>query len=64
MCYLHIFRIGQNHTHTVYIRHFWQEDLQIYNLIRCIYTVLANPTLVSYVSHAHMALRQLCYAPP
>jgi hypothetical protein len=36
-------RVGQNHTYTVYIRYFWQENHQIYGHIRCIYTVLANP---------------------
>ena len=37
-------RVGQNHIYTVYIRYFWQGDRQIYGHIRCIYTVLANPT--------------------
>jgi hypothetical protein len=36
-------RVGQNHIYTVYIRHFWQGNHQIYGHIRCIYTVLANP---------------------
>jgi len=38
-----IIRVGQNHINTVYIRHFWQGNYQIYGHIRCIYTVLANP---------------------
>jgi hypothetical protein len=37
-------RVGQNHIYTVYIRYFWQGNHQIYGYIRCIYTVLANPT--------------------
>ena len=41
---LHIYRVGQNHIYTVYVRYFWQENHQIYGHIRCIYTVLANPT--------------------
>jgi hypothetical protein len=43
----HMFRVGQNHIYTVYIRYFWQGKHQIYGHIRCIYTVLANPTYVS-----------------
>jgi len=39
-------RVGQNHIYTVYIRYFWQGNNQIYGHIRCIYMVLANPTLV------------------
>jgi hypothetical protein len=41
---IHMVRIGQNHIYTVYIRYFWQGYHQIYGHIRCIYTVLANPT--------------------
>jgi len=37
-------RVGQNHIHTVCIRYFWQGNHHIYGHIRCIYTVLANPT--------------------
>ena len=37
-------RVGQNHIHTVYARYFWQGNYHIYSHIRCIYTVLANPT--------------------
>jgi len=33
--------------HTVCIRYFWQGNPQIYGHIRCIYTVLANPTTVT-----------------
>ena len=39
-----IFRVGQNHIYTVYIRCFWHGNHQIYDHIRCIHTVLANPT--------------------
>jgi len=39
-----IFRVGQNHIYTVYIRYFRQGNHQIYGNIRCMYTVLANPT--------------------
>ena len=39
-----IYRVGQNHIFTVYIRYFWQGNHQIYGHIRCIYAVLANPT--------------------
>jgi hypothetical protein len=28
----------------VYVRYFWQENHQIYGHIRCIYSILANPT--------------------
>jgi hypothetical protein len=31
----------------VYIRYFWQGNHQIYGHIRCMYTVLANPTYVA-----------------
>ena len=37
----HTTRVGQNH---IYIRYFWLGNQQIYGHIRCIYTVLANPT--------------------
>jgi len=43
----HKIRVGQNHIYTVYIRYFWyfwQGNHQKYGHIRCIYTVLANPT--------------------
>jgi hypothetical protein len=39
-----IARVGQNPMYTVYIRYFWQGNYQIYGHIRCIYTVLANPS--------------------
>jgi len=39
----YISRVGQNHIYTVCIRYFWQENHRIYDHIRCIYTVLANP---------------------
>ena len=37
-------RVGQNHIYTVYIRYLWQGNHQIYGHIRCINTVLTNPT--------------------
>ena len=37
-------RVGQNHIYTVYVRYFWQGNHQIYGHMRCIYTVLDNPT--------------------
>jgi len=37
-------RVGQNHVYTVCIRYLWQGNHQIYGHIRCMYTVLANPT--------------------
>jgi hypothetical protein len=39
-------RVGQNHIYTVYVRHFRQENHQIYGCIRYMYTALANPRLV------------------
>ena len=42
----HVCRVGQNHIYTVHVRYFWQGNHQIYGHIRCIYTVLANPTCV------------------
>ena len=41
-------RVGQNPIHTVYIRYFWLGNHQIYGHIRCMYTVLANPSNVCY----------------
>ena len=41
-----ISRVGQNHIYTVYIRYFRRGNHQIYGHIRCIYTVLANPTYI------------------
>jgi hypothetical protein len=38
------------HIYTVYIRYFWQGNHQTYGHIRCIYTVLANPTHMTYDS--------------
>ena len=37
-------RVGQNHIYTVCIRYFWQRNHRMYGHIRCIYTVLANPS--------------------
>jgi len=42
-----ICRVGQNHIYTVYIWYTWQGNHQIYGHIRCIYTVLANPTYMT-----------------
>jgi hypothetical protein len=47
------YRVGQDHIYTVYIRYFWQKTHHTYVHIRCIYTVLANPTKIpcqKYVS--------------
>jgi len=43
------YRVGQNHIYTVCIWYFWQGNHQIYDHIRCIYTVLANPNYVARV---------------
>ena len=48
-------RVGQNHIYTVYLRRFWQGNHQIYCHIRCIYTVLANPTHTHYALHSNWA---------
>ena len=37
-----MFRVGQNHIYTVYIRYFWQGNHKMYGRIRSTYTVLAN----------------------
>ena len=37
-------RTIHTYVYTVYIRHFWQGNHHIYGHIRCVYTVLANPT--------------------
>ena len=42
--YVHMIRVDQNPMYTVYIRYFWQGYHQLYGFIRCICTVLANPT--------------------
>ena len=52
-CGLHICRVGQSHAFigiTVYTRCFWQETHHTYGHIRCVYTVLANPTHLPSVS--------------
>jgi len=48
---LYIRRVGQNHICTVFIRYFWQGNHQIYDHIRCIYTVLANPIYTVLANH-------------
>jgi len=37
-----MFRVGQNHIYTVYIRYFWLGNHQIYGVYIRIYRVLAN----------------------
>jgi hypothetical protein len=44
--------VGQNHIYTVYTRYFWQGNHRLYGHIRCIYTVLANPSDESSRSHS------------
>jgi hypothetical protein len=39
-----ICRVGQNHINTVHIRYLLQGDHHMYGRIRCIYTVLTNPS--------------------
>jgi hypothetical protein len=41
-------RVGQNRTHTVYIRYFWLGNHRIYGVYIRIYTVLANPAYEKY----------------
>jgi hypothetical protein len=60
--YIGIFRVGQNHLYTVYIRYFWQGKHQIYGHIRCIYTVLANfiqTVHLRYIGILHPHLRTI-----
>jgi len=54
-------RVGQNHIYTVYIRYFWQGNHQIYGHIRCISTVLANPShmYTGMVGNFHIRIRQI-----
>jgi hypothetical protein len=47
-------RVGQNHIYTVFIRYFRQGHHQIYDDIRCIYMVLANPRQTAYPSAVHV----------
>ena len=44
-------RVGQNHVYTVYIRCFRLRNHNIYGHIRCIHTVMANPTSMPYFYH-------------
>jgi len=37
-----------NHIYVVCIRYFWQGNHQTYGHVRCIYTVLANPTSILF----------------
>jgi hypothetical protein len=50
-CMCPMCRAGQNHVHTAYTQYFWQGNHQIYGHIRCIYTILANP---SHLPHVHL----------
>ena len=61
-CHLVIFRVGQNHIYTVYIRYFWQGKHQIYGHIRCIYTVLANPSYCNAHNTPRGGQKHLRYA--
>ena len=54
--WVHMCRVGQNHKYTVYKRYFWQGNHQIYVHLRCIYTVLANPTHVGNVEYAYLEI--------
>jgi len=56
-CDAHTCRVGQNHIYTVYIRYFWQVNHQIYGHIRCVYTVMANPTHVLQMGSIGMLVR-------
>ena len=49
-----MYRVGQNHIYTVYIRYFWLGNHQIYGVFIRIYTVLANPSHV-LLQHASLA---------
>ena len=44
ICGVYIYTVLANPIYTVYIRYFWQGIHQIYGHIRCIYTILANPS--------------------
>jgi hypothetical protein len=46
--HVHIFKVGQNHMYTMYIRYSWQGSHQVYGHIRCVYMVLANPTYICF----------------
>ena len=52
-------RVGQNHIYTVNIRYFWQGNHQIYGHIRCIHTVLANPTCMVQANPAYLIILYL-----
>jgi hypothetical protein len=55
-----MYRVGQNHIYTVYIRYFWQGYHQIYGHIRCIYTVLANPKYVGLARTIRRYIQGVC----
>ena len=52
---------GQDNARTVYTQYFWHGNHQIYGHIRCMYTVLANPT---YGHRRHYLLMQSLSAIP
>jgi hypothetical protein len=53
---LRVYRVGQNHIYTVYIRYFWQKNHRIYGVYIRTYTVLANPTCMRDYVHACMTM--------
>ena len=68
-------RVGQFQVnkYTVYTRYFWQRDQQNYGHVRCIYTVLVNPSCLLIVGHQYLTgsilvktcrhLKQSCLLP-
>jgi hypothetical protein len=53
-------RDGQDHIYTVYIRYSWQGNHQIYGYIRCMYTFLANPSLVCVLCVCVLCVSCVC----
>jgi len=47
--------------YTVYVRYFWQGNHHIYGHIRCIYTVLANPSYTLCMHGKHLAKNHACF---
>ena len=59
-CIHRIFRVGQNHIYTVYVRYVWQENHHMYGCIRCICTVLATQcTSIILAIPVHLLFRIL-----
>jgi len=54
---LHIFRVGQNHIYTVYIRYFRLGNHLIYGVYIRIYTVLANPTYLHWACFSMLIIK-------